>query len=317
MGKILRFVSLGSTDADLNLYARYLNTEYDVPWSLEDVRLQESSFPAGVHLDRKAIWLGDEDVGAELLYGRPGKSARYELAILPEHRQRGLEDELLRNAADRAHAIGCKGLSFWVRSDRPERTAALVKAGFELALRVPTFEICLDAFNWNQYADAAEKAENSGIEFRSLADIQKQGIDWIPQLRDLHFECIQDVPQAEPPTMPSLDEWRKWVDSGLVRFLEGWLVAIADNRWVGLTSLQPELGKPDVAMAGLTGVIRPYRRRGVAFALKCLALQQAKKAGVRFVRTENEETNTPILELNKRLGFKEIYSMELYEKRWM
>ena len=53
---------------------------------------------------------------------------------------------------------------------------------------------------------------------------------------------------------------------------------------------------------GLTGVRREYRRRGIATALKVMALQFARENGYTEIVTDNEENN-PMFQINLQLGF--------------
>lgn len=52
-----------------------------------------------------------------------------------------------------------------------------------------------------------------------------------------------------------------------------------------------------------TGVIRDYRRRGIALALKVHGIAHAKENGYKKIRTMNESTNRAMLNINERLGF--------------
>ncbi len=54
---------------------------------------------------------------------------------------------------------------------------------------------------------------------------------------------------------------------------------------------------------GFTGVLREYRGRGIAWALKLRALTWAKERGYREVRTWNSTRNAPMLGINVALGF--------------
>src|SRR5262249_28262313 len=52
-----------------------------------------------------------------------------------------------------------------------------------------------------------------------------------------------------------------------------------------------------------TGVLREYRRRGIAMALKLRAILYAKSAGYSRIKTWNEQGNRPMLSINEALGF--------------
>ena len=88
------------------------------------------------------------------------------------------------------------------------------------------------------------------------------------------------------------------------------LASLAD-RWVGLSAigLYPEEG---YAYNAFTGVLRDTRGRGLAQALKLQTILLAKKEGARYIRTNNDSHNAPMLAINRKLGYQPepgIYSV--------
>jgi len=65
---------------------------------------------------------------------------------------------------------------------------------------------------------------------------------------------------------------------------------------------------------GLTGVRREYRRKGIATALKHTGLIWAKNQGYEWIRTDNVDTNTGMLSINIRVGFKFMPACLVFEK---
>ena len=53
----------------------------------------------------------------------------------------------------------------------------------------------------------------------------------------------------------------------------------------------------------MTGVLRAYRGRGIAAALKRTQIAWAKQAGYERLQTANEVRNEPIRRLNERHGY--------------
>ena len=82
---------------------------------------------------------------------------------------------------------------------------------------------------------------------------------------------------------------------------------------MGFCCFNPSQAKADVASTGHTGVARSHRRKGIATALKVVALESARQLGIKFVVTGNEENN-PMLQLNLRLGFRQIHVTRTYQK---
>ena len=70
---------------------------------------------------------------------------------------------------------------------------------------------------------------------------------------------------------------------------------------------------PHKAWTGSLGVLRKYRRQGIATALKVKAFEKLREKGIKKVRTDNEENN-PMYQINVALGFTpEPYCFE-YQK---
>jgi len=64
----------------------------------------------------------------------------------------------------------------------------------------------------------------------------------------------------------------------------------------------------------MTGMLREYRRRGVAMALKVLTIEYAQRCGFTQISTWVESTNTGMLAINERLGFTRRPGMVVYRQ---
>jgi GNAT superfamily N-acetyltransferase len=67
-----------------------------------------------------------------------------------------------------------------------------------------------------------------------------------------------------------------------------------------MISLTPETQR---AYNATTGVIRAYRGRKIAQALKALAACYARQHGAREIGTDNDSLNAPMLAVNRKLGY--------------
>ncbi len=63
-----------------------------------------------------------------------------------------------------------------------------------------------------------------------------------------------------------------------------------------------------------TGVIREYRGRGIATALKLKISEYALKNGYSTIKTRNDSTNAPMLAVNTKLGFQRKVGWIMMEK---
>ena len=71
--------------------------------------------------------------------------------------------------------------------------------------------------------------------------------------------------------------------------------------YVGFTFHRNEDGELNIE---ITGVLRAYRRRGIGVWLKQHAIHYAKTHGYKSISTVNDPSNTGMLALNQKLGFK-------------
>ena len=81
------------------------------------------------------------------------------------------------------------------------------------------------------------------------------------------------------------------------------IVAVDGDMYVGSTDIHlfPK-SDPFKAWTGSLGVLKDYRRQGIATALKVKAIEKLRDKGVKQVRTDNEENN-PMYKINVALGF--------------
>ena len=63
--------------------------------------------------------------------------------------------------------------------------------------------------------------------------------------------------------------------------------------------------EPHKGWTGGLGVIKEYRRKGIATALKIKAIEHLLKKGIVEIRTDNEKNN-PMYKINVALGFQPV-----------
>jgi GNAT superfamily N-acetyltransferase len=81
------------------------------------------------------------------------------------------------------------------------------------------------------------------------------------------------------------------------------ILAAQGERWVGISAVAIYPAGQH-AYNAFTGVLREYRSRGLAQALKLHTILLAKREGIHTIRTNNDSTNAPMLAVNHKLGYK-------------
>jgi Ser/Thr protein kinase RdoA (MazF antagonist) len=177
----------------------------------------------------------------------------------------------------------------------------------ERALLAPAFwATVLDSA---RFAGAEERAGAQGIVLTTLgAEVARDRAAALRKLHELHEACRRDVPALDPPTEEPYEEVVAWWETvGLVSptyLPDGYLIARDGQRWVGESALWDSRDEPDALDQGMTGVIRAYRGRGIATALKVRGVRQARSLGKRQIRTRNDSLNAAMLRINAAMGFR-------------
>lgn len=182
----------------------------------------------------------------------------------------------------------------------------LKKHGYRSVLQQIDTTLDVPAFDATPYAAEIQRLAKGGIHIKSLADLMESDPDWEQKLYELQSVARRDIPRKPgvKATDITIEQWRKYTFTSDLRPAL-WMVAVADDgQYVGTGNLWIRDPAGKVGDNGFLGVLRPYRRRGIARILKVTLIRAAQKEGVNTINTGNE-TNNPMLQLNLQLGFVE------------
>jgi mycothiol synthase len=252
----------------------------------------------------RRYWLAfnrDEIVGFAQLAPVVGSPvAEASILVLPEWRRRGVGAALLAAVTSEARVAGWTTLTGSYATDAGESFAARVGAAaagrdvrsvlFLAQAEVETFAV-------------------PGYRLRSWSGSAPD--DLVESFAEAR-EAINDAPAAAD------DEWHAW-DVEKVRDLERVIalrgrqirvtVAIDDaSNVVAYTELRVSKHRGAVASTEDTAVRAAHRGHGLALSVKSEALRRLRneRADVEVVGTTNAETNSAMLAINRRLGFKAV-----------
>lgn len=137
----------------------------------------------------------------------------------------------------------------------------------------------------------------TGIEIVPVADRPEL---WRAAYDPLALQAFEDM-ALDRPLLASLEQWeRDWLS-----WPEGMFLALADGEIVGCAGLDRDVDHPERAENALTAVLRGWRGRGIASALKRTALAFGAANGVREVYTWTQQGNADMRRLNEHLGYVE------------
>lgn len=283
----------------------------DWPRSAEQVA--DAALRRGQRFHRK--WVAQLAPGALVGYGfievpdiaaAPGR-LRIRVMVDPEHAGRGVGAALYRVLEADADGQGATELLSEALESDPRAARFALDRGFtvynrriesrlKLADVAPaTVARAIDGLTDRWFARNLRVAT-----YRQLA----AACDDAPRrLYDINVELWRDVPFGITGDHPSFASFvaEELGDPAFVD--EATFVALEGSRWIGLCA---HCRGERYLMTTTTGVIRAWRRCGVARWLKLLAIRYALDSEVPEIRTINDEVNASILALNRSLGYRPV-----------
>jgi mycothiol synthase len=249
---------------------------------------------------RETIWLlaseNGRDVGTGIGVGgwhSPEGVARAEVRVVGEARGRGVGSALLAELSVWARDLGYGELTGGVKEVDAGSLAWAGRRGFVEVGRNSMLVLDLTAI------EAPPVEAPDGIEIVSWAE--RPGVE--RGMYEVARQAYPDVPGEEEAEMAPFEEWLSMDMQGASDRPEATFLALADGEVVAYAKLSLSMARPTVAMHDMTGVLRAWRGRGIARALKAAEIAWAKESGFECLETQNEERNEPIRRLNERFGY--------------
>ncbi len=238
-----------------------------------------------------------------------------ELNVLPEFQSRGfgrafyqfLEAELERYAPERAF---CN-----LYEIHPFALHFAQTRGFKEVARVYHQTLKLEGFDAGLFGTLKQNLNANGYRISSFAELQSDP-EYEQKLYELFFKIDADVPRVREFVPVGFEEFKRQNLENPKLLKAACFVAIQNGEWVGLSQ---QRSRPDATQlhTGMTGVLREHRGQNLALALKLQAINYAIQHGFTALHSNNASTNTPMLAINKKLGFERSASQIQLEKKFV
>ena len=196
-------------------------------------------------------------------------------------------------------------MDIYEHTNYDEAKKLLIYNGFINDFNVRESSLDLSNVDLNKYSLLLQKLESNDIKFYDAKNELSMLPDHYKKLEELRWIYSQDFPMPEGivitrGTFKNFFKYQKLFEEKRYGIE---IIAVYKDKYIGSTDIHvyPK-SNPNKAWTGTLGVLRKYRRQGIATALKIKAFGELYKKGIKQVRTDNEENN-PMYQINVELGF--------------
>ena len=189
----------------------------------------------------------------------------------------------------------------------------LIENQFKLVQTNREYLCDITKINIEEYQPLIEKLERDGIKFYDSKEEMREWPNHYRKLEELIWTYSKEFPipnGVEHTRMPFEQAMKIQIDFEENSYGTE-IIAVLNEEYIGSTDLEvyPKT-EPHKAWTEGLGVLKDFRRKGIATALKIKAIERLLDKGVTEVRTDNEENN-PMYKINVNLGFKSVpFSLE-------
>src|SRR5262245_25125302 len=252
-------------------------------------------------------WAAIEDASQHLIgyaacWNVVRRKYRMGLMVHADWRNRGIGSDLLGAILAALQSMPAATLQARARDDQMDSLQFLRWRGFVETHRMVELRLNLSEADLTPLAGLPHSLKAQGIKFTTLRQEGQDERFWT-KLTDLQQAAVSGWPDPDPDsvmTIPTRDEVRRMFDSWQTT-PDTFFLAKAEGMFIGYTALGPDHCAPEAIGTGPTAVRPEYRGRGVATALKALALTHAQQQGWRTAVTRS--ASPAMIRVNERLGF--------------
>ena len=266
-------------------------------------------------LVRDRLLLYNDDVLIGVLYYSQGrdennKTTFFTLNLDPNYNNNGFRKLLYNKMLKRVKVFNCNKVhtSIYDHPNYREIKKLINREKFKLVQTNREYSCDIRNIDTYKYHPLIKKLESKGIKFYDSKEEMKNWPNHYKKLEKLIWTYSKDFPipnGVKHTRMPFEQAMKLQIDFEKNSYGTE-IVAVKDEQYIGSTDISvfPK-SESHKGWTGGLGVLKKFRRKGIATAIKIKAIEKLLKKGIKEIRTDNEENN-PMYKINVALGFKPV-----------
>ena len=243
------------------------------------------------------------------------KTVFFYIKLDPNYNGNGYRKLLYQKMLKEVRVINCTQLltEIYEHPNYKEYQNLLINNKFKLVQTNREYSCDIKKINIPDYHPLIQKLESEGIQFYDSKEELKNQANHYKKLEYLEWVIDRDIPipNGIKHTRESFDQYLKEKLNFEEKYYGTEIIAVKNDEYIGSTDLSVLYQtEPFKAWTEGLGVLKEFRRKGIATALKIKAIKKLLSKGITEIRTDNE-LNNPMYKINENLGFYPVpFSLE-------